>query len=153
LTLGHGPKAGLHAELVCPSERDCPRLRFHRPVSPVLGAVHAAHHTTPHHTTQTGIQDVHHQGNQAAQDTDDVLDGQNHDRGQDGIGHSIRPATAVPLTVLVAEMLNGSLLLQGWRDGPSAYLCPADAAPLKRELAAAFGNPELKPRAADGAAP
>src|SRR5262249_34478146 len=75
------------------------------------------------------------------------------DHGQHAIGHGIRPATAVPLTVLVAEMLNGSLLLHGWRDGPTAYLCPEDAAPLKRELATAFGSPELILRADDGVAP
>jgi hypothetical protein len=91
---------------------------------------------------QTGIQGMQHQGNQAAQDTDDVPHGENHDRGQHAVGHSIRPATAVPLTVLVAEMLNGSLLLTGWRDGPTAYLSPTDAAPLKRELAGAFGSSE-----------
>lgn len=101
-------------------------------------------------TTQTGIRDVYHQGNQAGQGTDAVPHGENHDRGQHAIGHSIRPATAVPLTVLVAEMLNGSLLLTGWRDGPTAYLCPEDAAPLKRELAAAFGSTALTPRADDG---
>jgi hypothetical protein len=76
---------------------------------------------------------MHHQGNQATQDTD---------AGQHGLGHSIQPATAVPLTVLVTEKLNGSLLLHGWRDGPTAYLHPADAAPLKPKLAAAFGSPE-----------
>jgi hypothetical protein len=45
--------------------------------------------------------------------------------------------------VLVADMGDGSLFLQGWRDGPSAHLSPADAVPLRRELAAAFGSAEL----------
>ncbi len=36
--------------------------------------------------------------------------------------------------------------------GPSAYLCPADAAPLKRELAAALGNTELTLCADEGEA-
>ena len=31
------------------------------------------------------------------------------------------------------------MFLQLWPDGPSAYLGPADAVPVKRELAAAFG--------------
>jgi hypothetical protein len=69
---------------------------------------------------------------------------------QVGINRSIRPATAVPPTLLVADMLEGSVLLQGWPDGPTAYLCPADAAPLKRELAAAFGTTEPTPRADEG---
>jgi hypothetical protein len=83
---------------------------------------------------------MEHRGNQAAQNTDDVPQDKNGGQGRHGIGHSIRPATAVPSTVLVSEMLNGALLLQGWRDGPTAYLCPEDAAPLKRELAAAFDS-------------
>lgn len=72
--------------------------------------------------------------------------------GQSGVGRSLRPRTAVPPTLLVADMGDGSVLLQGWRDGPSAYLCPADAAPLKRELAAAFGNLELTRCADEGEA-
>lgn len=57
-----------------------------------------------------------------------------------GIGCSIRPGTAVPHSVLVSDMVDGSLLLEGWRNGPSAYLSPADAMPLRRQLAAAFGS-------------
>ncbi|MGH3927819.1 MAG: hypothetical protein ACRDTT_33965, partial [Pseudonocardiaceae bacterium] len=60
-----------------------------------------------------------------------------------GNRRSIRPGTAVPSTVLVSDMGDGSLLLEGWRDGPSAYLSPADAVPFRRQLAAAFGNPNL----------
>lgn len=60
-------------------------------------------------------------------------------------GRSIRPGTAVPSTVLVSDMGDGSLLLEGWRDGPSAYLSPAGAAPLRRLLAAAFGSSDLAP--------
>ncbi len=55
-----------------------------------------------------------------------------------GIGRTIRPGTAVPSTVLMSDMGDGSLLLEGWWEGPSAYLGPADAVPLRRELAAAF---------------
>lgn len=56
---------------------------------------------------------------------------------------SIRPGTAVPSTVLVSDMGDGSLLLEGWRDGPSAYLSPADAMPFRRQLAAAFRSPDF----------
>jgi len=57
----------------------------------------------------------------------------------EGVGHSIRPGTPVPATVLVAEMTDGSLLLHGCQDGTNAYLCPQDAGPLRQALAAAFG--------------
>lgn len=67
-----------------------------------------------------------------------------------GIERSIRPGTAAPSTILVAEMGDGSMLLGGWRDGPSAYLCRADAIPLKRELTRAFGTPELTQRSSQG---
>lgn len=60
-------------------------------------------------------------------------------------GCSIRPGTAVPCSVLVSNMGDGSLLLEGWWDGPSAHLSPADAVPFKRQLAAAFGSPHLTP--------
>lgn len=59
---------------------------------------------------------------------------------QGGIGYSIRPAVAVPPTVLVADMGNGTMLLQGWQSGPSAYVCAADAGPLREALAVAFGS-------------
>lgn len=41
--------------------------------------------------------------------------------------------------VLVAEMGGGSLLLYGWRNGPSAYLSADDAVPLRQAMAAAYG--------------
>lgn len=59
---------------------------------------------------------------------------------KDGIGYCIRPGSDVPPTVLIAEMSDGSLLLQGWRVGPNAYVCRADAGPLREALAAAFGS-------------
>lgn len=62
-----------------------------------------------------------------------------------GKKRSIRPGTSVPSTALVSDMCDGSLLLEGWRDGPSAYLSPADALPFRRTLAAAFGSPDLTP--------
>ncbi|MGH4024162.1 MAG: hypothetical protein ACRDRV_06205 [Pseudonocardiaceae bacterium] len=63
-----------------------------------------------------------------------------HDRGSGGIGYCIRPGAAVPATVLVVDMGDGALLLQGWRMGPSAYVCPTDTGPLRSALAAAFGS-------------
>ncbi|MGH3545530.1 MAG: hypothetical protein ACRDPW_06355 [Mycobacteriales bacterium] len=57
-----------------------------------------------------------------------------------GIGRSIRPGTVVPPTVLVSNMGSGALYLGGWQQGPSAYLTPEDATPLRRELARAFGS-------------
>lgn len=44
------------------------------------------------------------------------------------------------ITVLIVEMTGGSMLLQGWRNGPSAYVSADDAAPLRRALAAAYGS-------------
>ena len=67
-----------------------------------------------------------------------------------GNGRSIRPGTAVPRSVLVSDMGDGSLLLEGWRDGPSAYLIPADAMPLRRQLAAAFGRSTFTPSRGQG---
>lgn len=46
----------------------------------------------------------------------------------------------MPSTVLVADMGNGSVYLQGWRAGPSAYLVAEDAVALRRELGRAFGG-------------
>lgn len=84
-------------------------------------------------------------GSRAAQATDDVHDGDGQDQQQHGIKRSIRPGTVAPPTVLVADMGDGSLLLEGWPDGPSAYLSPSDALPLRRELTRAFGSAVLRP--------
>jgi hypothetical protein len=46
-------------------------------------------------------------------------------------------------TVLVTELDNGTLIVQGRPDGPRVWLEPDEAAPLKRELAAAFDRFEL----------
>jgi hypothetical protein len=62
---------------------------------------------------------------------------------QPDIRISIRPKMAVPPTVLVTELDNGTLILQGRPDGPRVWLEPDDAAPLKRELVAAFDRFEL----------
>jgi hypothetical protein len=67
-------------------------------------------------------------------------------------GCSIRPGTAVPRAVLVSDMGDGSLLLEAWREGPSAYLSPADAVPFRRQLAVAFGSPHLASSGSQGEA-
>jgi hypothetical protein len=59
-----------------------------------------------------------------------------------GAGRSIRPSTTVPPTVLMTELDNGALILQGRPDGPRVRMSLADAMPLRRELAAAFGRAE-----------
>lgn len=64
--------------------------------------------------------------------------GTGHDR------HNIQPCTTVPPTVLVTELDNGRLILQGRPDGPRMYLSPADAVPLRRELAVAFRSTDLE---------
>ena len=78
-------------------------------------------------------------GSETDRGTDDVgYDGD--EDSQVGLGRSIRPGAPVPPTVLVADMGGGTLLLQGWRDGPAAYVCAADAGPLRHALAVAFGD-------------
>lgn len=74
----------------------------------------------------------------------------NGEQTASGIGRSIRPGTAVPSTVLLSDMGDGSVLLEAWREGPSAYLSPSDALPLKRELVRAFGGIELARRGSQG---
>ncbi len=57
-----------------------------------------------------------------------------------GPDHSIRPGVPIPATLLVAQMGDGALFLQGWRDGATAYVIPEDAGPLRHALATAFGS-------------
>lgn len=83
---------------------------------------------------------MEHEGIQPHQSADDQRHGDDRDHQRHGIGRSIRPGTAVPPTVLIADMGDGSLFLQGWRDGPSVYLSRSDAMPLRQELAGAFGS-------------
>lgn len=59
---------------------------------------------------------------------------------RDGLERSIRPGVPIPETLLVAQLCNGALLLQDWRDGVSAYVIPQDAGPLRHALATAFGS-------------
>lgn len=56
------------------------------------------------------------------------------------LSRSIRPGVPLPDTLLVAQMCDGGLLLQGWRDGPSAYVISQDTGPLRQALATAFGS-------------
>lgn len=71
-------------------------------------------------------------------DTNDSRHGDISGRTSD-LKRSIRPGVPVPATVLVAAMHDGGLLVQGWRDGPSAYVYAGDAGPLWRALEMAFG--------------
>ena len=58
--------------------------------------------------------------------------------------YSIQSGLTVPPTVLVTELDNGTLVLQGRPDGPRVWLEPANAESLRRELAAAFRRIELQ---------
>lgn len=110
------------------------------PALPGPGAVQEGHHTD-------GLEHVEREGNQS---TDDPRHGDGQDQQQHGSRRSIRPGTAVPPTVLVADMGDRWLFLQGWQDGPTAYLSPADAVPLRREPAGAFGSTDLTPSDSQG---
>ncbi|MGH3794594.1 MAG: hypothetical protein ACRDSP_06860 [Pseudonocardiaceae bacterium] len=99
---------------------------------PALGAFHAE----PHGGSAAAM-------HQSGQDTQ-VL---RHDDVQPqeqpaprSVSRSIRPEVPAPTTVLIVEMGSGALLLQGWRDGPSAYVSAEDAGPLRQALAAAYGS-------------
>jgi hypothetical protein len=60
---------------------------------------------------------VEHESGLAGRGTDDLRHGEDQGEPQQcGIGRSIRPGTAVPATVLVADMGDGSLFLQGQRE-------------------------------------
>ncbi|MGH3939967.1 MAG: hypothetical protein ACRDTG_15315 [Pseudonocardiaceae bacterium] len=118
-----GPRVGRSARLLPPQPGN----------SPALGAVHD--------DTATGLEYMKREGNRADHGTDDSRHGNGPDqRAQWGTERSIRPGSPVPLTVLVAEMGDGALLLQGWRIGPAAYLTAEDAAPMRQALVAAFGG-------------
>ncbi|MGH3899627.1 MAG: hypothetical protein ACRDTA_15570 [Pseudonocardiaceae bacterium] len=89
---------------------------------------------------------MEHERIQPRQNTADLHLGDDQDQQQQfGIIRSIRPGTALPTTVLLTDMGDGALFLQGWRDGPSAYLSPSDAVPLRRQWAGDFGSTELTP--------
>jgi hypothetical protein len=74
----------------------------------------------------------------------DVQHGEYEGDQQSGAIEQItRPSATTPPTVLITELDNGTLILQGRPDGPRVWLNPDEAVPLKRELAAAFGRNEL----------
>jgi hypothetical protein len=79
-----------------------------------------------------------------------------NDRGGDqpqlGTGRSIRPRPVVPFTVLVADLCDGGLFLQGWLDSASAGLHPPDTVPLTQALAPASGSTQLALRGHPGEA-
>jgi hypothetical protein len=93
---------------------------------------------------------VQHEDGPAGRDTDHRRHGDDQPP-QLRIARGIRPHPAVPPTVLLAHRCDGGLFLQGWRDGPGAYLSPSDAPAQRRELAAAFGS-TLAMRIMDGTA-
>ncbi len=89
---------------------------------------------------------MQHQGNQSRQNFEWFRRGDDGGRNEQmlsGTGCNIRPDKAVPPTVLVTNLGDGSLVLQSWRDGPTAYLNPAEAVPLRRVLSAIFANTAL----------
>lgn len=81
---------------------------------------------------------MEYEGYQPYQSTDDERHGGGQGHEQLGIGRGLRPGTAMPPTVLLTELDNGTLVLQGRPDGPRVRLSSADAVPLKRDLAAAL---------------
>lgn len=81
---------------------------------------------------------MQHEENRAELGIDDPRHDDLQNQQQHGSGRSIRPAAPIPPTVPVTDMGDGFLPLQGWRDGPSAYLSPSDAVRLRRELSGAF---------------
>jgi hypothetical protein len=85
---------------------------------------------------------VLYQDDRAEHDANDERRGDGQAQQPD-IRISIRPKMAVQPTVLVTELDNGTPILQGRPDGPRVWLEPDDAAPLKRELVAAFDRFEL----------
>jgi hypothetical protein len=95
---------------------------------------------------------VQHQDDRADHDTDDERHGDRQDQQPD-IRISIRPKMAVPPTVLVTELENGTLILQGRPDGPRLSLKPDEAVPLRRALARAFGGSDLASSNGQGEAP
>lgn len=85
----------------------------------------------------SGVADV---ASETGRDPDGLCPGAGAPRRTGGLERSVRPAAPMPATLLVAQMCDDAFLLQGWRDGPSAYLIAEDAGPLRQALAAAFGR-------------
>lgn len=83
---------------------------------------------------------MHHEDNRAGQDTEGLRHGDGTDHDQLGVGGTTGSGVAVPPTVLVTELDNGVLIVQGRPDGPRVSLTPSQAIALRRELATAFGR-------------
>lgn len=83
---------------------------------------------------------MEHTGNPAGRGADGFRHGDGSEPSAGGSGRSIRPGTAVPLTVKVSDLGNGALFLHSWPVGPDIYLYPEDAGPLWRELVRAYGS-------------
>jgi len=83
---------------------------------------------------------VQHQDERAARDANDEHHGDEQARQDQQLGGriDIPPGMLLPPSVLVTELDNGILILQGRPDGPRVWLEPDEAAPPKQELAAAF---------------
>jgi hypothetical protein len=82
---------------------------------------------------------VQHETNRAGREADERCHGNGQaDQQQPATEHSIRSGTPMPPTVLVTELDDGTLILQGRPDGPRVLLSPDEAVTLKRELVAAF---------------
>jgi hypothetical protein len=98
-----------------------------------------------------GFEQVQHQDERAAHDANDEHHGDELARQDQQLGGriDIPPGMLMPPTVLVTELDNGTLILQGRPDGPRVWLEPDEAAPLKRELAAAFDRFELAAAGSD----
>ncbi|MGH3775526.1 MAG: hypothetical protein ACRDRR_07275 [Pseudonocardiaceae bacterium] len=62
---------------------------------------------------------MEHDANQTHRGTDNQRHGDGQDQQQLGSRHRIRPGTAMPPTVFVADIGGGPLFLQGWWDSPS----------------------------------
>lgn len=86
---------------------------------------------------------MQHPSNRASRDTDEQFRGNGQAEQQPATGAAIRLSTIMPPTVLVTELDNGTLILQGRPDGPRVWLSPADAVPLRRELVSAFRSTKL----------
>jgi hypothetical protein len=113
--------------------------------SPVLGAIHE-------NARQTGLEQVQHRDDRADHDANDE---HHSDEQNQQLGSRIDIPTEMPMppTVLVTELHNGTLILQGRPDGPRVWLEPDEALPLRRALARAFGSPDLVSSSGQGEAP